>query len=487
MNPVEPGASIGRVIDGKFRLVRAIGADGGVLRYLAEHTGIERPVEVHLLRDGESSDSEAGVRLLGHAKVAGRAAHRNLQGVVDTGTERDGSPYVVYEAMNGATLADLIRSEPGGLDEALGCAIVSSTLEGVRALHHVGVVVRTLRPEHINVRDMKGNRPVVKVATDYGAVVTGRGPAERVPRTGRTTFLAPELAGDARPALDARADLYSIGRILELALAGTRQPGRPLSGVARRTVDRATALDPTERFVDADAFFQAITLLTSPERTPSITAPIDPLVADLGYLRLRRTTQRRPASRGDGETRLHLLPVLMTIEAIYRRYGADVWAGLRADVPEADSLLPGAGQTAEHTERGVPSQLFASILVAVDRLVGHEDLALVPEFGAAVAARLPQLDPDLPSDIGPDGLIDAFPRLWSKVSRSGRAAVRRLKPGEARLSVRAQLTPSLELAGFTAGLIREALRRTGAREAKVTLISSEALGDAQDLYGVTWS
>lgn len=56
----------------------------------------------------------------------------------------------------------------------------------------------------------------------------------------------------------------------------------------------------------------------------------------------------------------------------------------------------------------------------------------------------------------------------------------------ARVSVERQVTPSLELAGLVAGLMRQALREAGATESEVLLISSEALGDKRDLYGIEW-
>jgi len=36
------------------------------------------------------------------------------------------------------------------------------------------------------------------------------------------------------------------------------------------------------------------------------------------------------------------------------------------------------------------------------------------------------------------------------------------------------------------GLLRDALAQAGAAEAEVLLISSQALGDGRDLYGVEW-
>ncbi len=59
-------------------------------------------------------------------------------------------------------------------------------------------------------------------------------------------------------------------------------------------------------------------------------------------------------------------------------------------------------------------------------------------------------------------------------------------PGAARLSVRGQVEPSLELSGFFAGLLRAAIRNTGVRQSEVMLTSCQALGDAVDIYGVSF-
>ena len=132
--------------------------------------------------------------------------------------------------------------------------------------------------------------------------------------------------------------------------------------------------------------------------------------------------------------------------------------------------------------------LFAQILAAVDAIVGHGDLALVATLGEAVADRaLDRLFPQLPKPVTPDAIVDGFGYIWQRISLDGDPRVRRIGRTSARLWVSNQSTPSLELAGWMAGLLRNALRQAGAPDAEVLLILSEALGDGRDLYGVEWS
>ena len=185
---------------------------------------------------------------------------------------------------------------------------------------------------------------------------------------------------------------------------------------------------------------------------------------------------------------MSLLPVLLTIEAIYRRFGEGTWLELSRRVENAEALLPGAGNTPVHLEKGVPLPLFAEILSVTDEIAGQGDLSLLPELGAAVAQRgLERLFPDLPRPPTPEALVDGFPYLWSRIGRDGRARVHRLAERSVRLMVQDQTTPSLELSGLLAGLLREAMRQAGAREVEVLLLSAQALGDGADIFGVEWA
>lgn len=476
-----------RSFEGKYRIVEQLGADGPVERYLAEHTAIRRPVEIHCLAPGETAEGEAAAQLARTARVLGGATHRNLQSVVDSGRDGQGRPYVVFEALRGQPLTTLLGAP---MDARRGARIAVQILEALRTLHDAGVVLRCLSPAEVIVEAVSVGDELVKLRGLEEAALVIEGGAEPVRVTRYTAYLAPELRrGDTE--LDPRVDLFSVGVILREMLTGSpRGDTRALSDTAIRAIARACADDPDERFASADGFLQAAALLLpTTDRPPreQMPTPEDPLQADLQYLHLRRTTRHGARGAADAETRLSLLPVLLTIEAIYRRFGPGVWAELCKRVTGAESLLPGAGHTPVHMEKGVSVTLFSEILVAVDEIAGRGDLGLVAEIGEAIAKRgLRRLFPDLPHPLTPDALVAGWPYLWGRMTRDGKTRVTRMGDKAARVSVERQVTPSLELAGLVAGLMRQALREAGATESEVLLISSEALGDKRDLYGIEW-
>ncbi|MCB9597657.1 MAG: protein kinase [Sandaracinaceae bacterium] len=476
---------------GKYRLLRRLGGDGAVERYLAEHRQLGRQVELHCLAPDQAADSDASEQLVREARVFGAATHRNVQGVVDSGRDDEGRPYVVFEAMRGQTLESLIAENPRGVGATRAARLVVQILEALRALHDAGVVLRTLTPAEITLENVTGDEELAKLHRVRGAALLIEGGAAPVTtHHGSIAHLAPELRrGDV--GADPRVDFFSVGVILRQLLTGrARGDDEALPDTARRAIARACADDPDERFAAAEGFLQAAVLLlpnTEVHESEQVPTPQDPLSADLQYLHLRRITRHGPGDSITGDSRMSLLPVLLTIEAVYRRYGEGVWAELCNRVQNANSLLPGAGNTPVHLEKGVPVPLFAEILRAIDEIAGDGDMGLVARLGEAVSQRgLKRLCPDLPEPLRPAVIVDGFRYIWSRISRHGEAGSRRLGPGSARLWVASQPTPSLELAGWTAGLLRDGMRQTGATEVEVLLIGAEALGDGRDMFGVDW-
>jgi hypothetical protein len=162
-----------------------------------------------------------------------------------------------------------------------------------------------------------------------------------------------------------------------------------------------------------------------------------------------------------------------------------------------------------HRRRGAPRELVGHQLELSGARARHHDQRVTHQIGRLAAELLPlrgrrrlepglelgdliaqrgirRLLPDLPPTLTADALVDAFPQLWASVTMQGSALVLERRPGSARLAVRAQVEPSLELSGFVAGLVRAAIRNTGVPSSEVMLTSCQALGDALDVYGVPW-
>lgn len=475
------------VLDGKFRLLGQLASGAETVCFLAEHTGIRRQVELKTLGQDVPFPGPAADRLFREARAMGTVSHPGLQGVVDSGMDPAGRPFVVYEAVRGTSIAELIAEHPSGVGAVRTGRIVLSTLEALRALHRAGIVARGLGPENVLVLPQRADDEPIKLrALERAAFLAEDAPTDEIPYT---PWLAPEIRRGG-PGLDPRVDVYSAGLMIQHLLTGRTQPGTPLPDTARRAIERATAEDPDERFPDVEVLMQAVALLTPTDARPprdEMPTPEDPLAADLHYLSLRRSTRHGQRTAASGHAKVHLLPVLLTIEAIYRRLGPPMWSELAAEVQAVDDLLPGAGNTELHLVNGVPVDLFSRVLASADAIAGRGDLALLTEIGEAVAHRgLRRLFPDLPTPLVAEALVDGFPYVWSRITMQGQPSQIERGPRSARLAVRGQVEPSLELSGFVAGLLRAAIRNTGVRRSEVMLTSCQALGDAVDIYGVSW-
>lgn len=209
-----------RLIAGRYRVVRPLGAGGTGRVLLAEDAFYGREVAIKVLHAGSSGAAgrDALTRFAREAKVAAGIDHPNVVRVYDYHAE---GPFLVMEHMPGGTLEDRFgggESERGaqgplapGVVQHVGRAILSA----LEAVHRRGVVHRDLKPANVffgRTGEVKlGDFGVAHLA-DLGATLTGA-------MMGTLAYMSPEqITGSARP--DASTDLYSFGVIVYRALTG---------------------------------------------------------------------------------------------------------------------------------------------------------------------------------------------------------------------------------------------------------------------------
>ncbi|HEX6246084.1 MAG TPA: protein kinase, partial [Polyangiales bacterium] len=372
------------MLGNKFRLAQRMSASDEEIVYEAVHTGTERRVRVHVLPRQESAKSPLVERMRRAARAAGRVPHPHVLGVVDSGLDPQGKPFVVYEFFGSTTLAELIaRDGPLPMPQAVQAA--SQILDALTALHRGGVVHRWLRPEHVLV-ERNGAELRTKLTGFGWAVVQGKfDDAPALPR-GYSRYAAPEARRDANVSAPA-LDLYAVGVLLRFLLTGDAGVGEGLDAHVERTIERACAEDPDERFAAAEHFSAALALLVPDSGEDSEQPNVDQLAADLRYMKQRRERDSGVVQPATGHSRMELFPVLLMIEAIYQRLGAAGWKQLCAEVPEIERLLPAAGHGVHYKQEGVSSALVIRMLRAADRLGGQDDLAWLTEIGEALVKR----------------------------------------------------------------------------------------------------
>ncbi|GAA2491638.1 Stk1 family PASTA domain-containing Ser/Thr kinase [Terrabacter carboxydivorans] len=268
-------ALVGRVIDGRYRILSHL-ADGGMASvYVALDGRLDREVALKIMRPGLATDDVFVERFRAEARSAARLSHPNVVAVYDQG-EDDGEVFLAMELIAGKTLRDVIHEEaPLTARESL--AILEPILLALRAAHAAGMIHRDVKPENVIVR----RDGEVKVA-DFGlarAITNQATTSQTGVLLGTVSYLSPEQV--ERGVADTRSDVYAAGLLLFEMLTGSKAvtgttpiqiaynhvhgsivapsslvPTVP--GVLDDLVARATAVEPDDRFDSATAFVTAL-------------------------------------------------------------------------------------------------------------------------------------------------------------------------------------------------------------------------------------
>ena len=261
------------IIDGRYRVMRRIGAGGMADVYCVEDTQLGRRVALKLLYRRFAEDDEFVERFRREASAAAGLQHPNVVQVFDRG-EWDGTYYIAMEYVAGRSLKEIVREE-GALDPDRAIDLVLQVLKAARFAHKRGIVHRDLKPQNVLV-DEEGT---AKVA-DFGIARAGASDmTETGSIMGTAQYLSPEQAQGH--AVDGRADLYSIGIMLYELLTGrvpfdaeaavtialkqvSEEPVPPsrrnpaVSPALEAVVGRALQKDPANRYQSAEAFAAAL-------------------------------------------------------------------------------------------------------------------------------------------------------------------------------------------------------------------------------------
>lgn len=214
----DPG--VGRLVLGRYRLVRRLGAGGMGVVYAAEQVGLGRVVAVKLLRADRLGDEEAHVRFWREARAVSRLRGPHTVRIFDFGEEVGGELVLVMEHLEGRTLREHLR-ERGRLSEAEVVGLLREVAEALGEAHAAGVVHRDVKPENVFVEDAPSGRRVARVL-DFGVAWIEADEGQALTSTsqvpGTPAYVSPErVAGEA---VDARSDVYALGVMAYELLVG---------------------------------------------------------------------------------------------------------------------------------------------------------------------------------------------------------------------------------------------------------------------------
>src|ERR671924_909317 len=255
------------LFDGRYRIVRKLGAGGMANVYLAEDEVLGRRVAIKILNDRHAGDDQFVERFRREAKNAASLSHPNIVSIYDRG-EAEGTYYIAMEYLDGRSLKELIVSRgPAPVNVAIDYA--QQILAALRFAHRHGIVHRDIKPHNVLV-DAEGRLKV----TDFGIARAGASQMTEVGSIiGTAQYLSPEQAKGA--GVDQTSDLYSVGIVLYELLTGVvpfsgetpveiamkhlsavpDPPSSHRSEIPReldKVVMRALAKDPHERYQTAE-------------------------------------------------------------------------------------------------------------------------------------------------------------------------------------------------------------------------------------------
>src|ERR1700678_1602206 len=216
----------GTVVEGKYRIERALGQGELGCVFLATHLLNGESIALKFMHPADPSQGPAAFAAFLHAaRSAARFRSENVAHVRDMGMLEDGAPFLVMEYLEGGTLDALIRAR-GALPVAQTVDLAMQAARGLGDAHAAGVIHRDMKPSNwflaripngatnVKLLDFGGSRIVPRP----GNTEDRRSPAATV--VGTFPYTAPEqihTPGD----VDGRADIWSIGVVLYEMLAGS--------------------------------------------------------------------------------------------------------------------------------------------------------------------------------------------------------------------------------------------------------------------------
>jgi eukaryotic-like serine/threonine-protein kinase len=257
-----PGAPGPRLVLGRYRLERRLGAGGFGVVWLAWDEKLEREVAVKAIPREDGS----GERVEREARAAARLNHPGIVAMYELAYDEH-EVYLVSELVRGRTLAELVRAN--AIADRDVARIGAALCDALAHAHERGVIHRDVKPQNVMVvADPAAGAGFAKLA-DFGVAHVVSDAPLTMPGdvVGTLAYMAPEQAEGAQ--VSPASDVYSLALTLYEAWTGTnpvrgsgpaataRRVGQPLpslSGMRRDlpldlcdAIDDALEVDPSVR------------------------------------------------------------------------------------------------------------------------------------------------------------------------------------------------------------------------------------------------
>jgi non-specific serine/threonine protein kinase/serine/threonine-protein kinase len=213
----------GQVFAQRFQLVRKLGEGGMGQVWLAEQTSpVRRQVALKLIKAGMYDESVVQ-RFRAERQSLAIMDHPAIAKVFDAGATPQGQPYFVMEYVPGLPIAEYCDRKKLKIRDRLELFI--QVCDGVQNAHQKAIIHRDLKPANILVIEVDG-KPVAWII-DFGLAkattpqVEGESLFTQLGHfVGTPGYMSPEQADPNVRDVDTRTDVYSLGVVLYVLLAG---------------------------------------------------------------------------------------------------------------------------------------------------------------------------------------------------------------------------------------------------------------------------
>jgi len=265
----------GMIIQGKYEVVRCLGAGSMGMVYAVKHLDLQgRVLAMKVLFSDVAKDEVQAARFKNEIVASYEVNHPHVVRAYDYFRENDMVAYTM-EYVSGGDLADRLNEDEGlSIQEIV--QILRQMASGVQAIHEAGIIHRDLKPENVLITE-HGD---IKI-TDFGIARNLKGPrlTDHGGIVGTFAYVSPEYLEHGK--VDARSDIYSLGVLAyemvtgeppynasnvieEMHLRLTADPVPPIHlrndcpKALSDAIMRALARDPSQRFSSAREFNDAL-------------------------------------------------------------------------------------------------------------------------------------------------------------------------------------------------------------------------------------
>jgi serine/threonine protein kinase len=351
----------------RFRLLRPLGQGGQGIVYAAHDPELDRQVAIKTLLVNGASSAEQVEQFVAAAKTASSLSHPNIVPVFEVGIHA-GQPFVVFEYVEGTTLAAALEAE-GPLPMARAVVMMSQILAGMAHVHASGLLHGDIKPANILI----GANNIPRV-TDFGIARPARTAARESVSCGTVQYTAPECLSEGRA--DYRSDVFALGLLFHEMLTGkpVYEAANEYSIIYRilnEIPPSPSTFNPRiDRRLD-DIVLRAL------QREP------DRRYTDAGQMKLDLDRYRVPAAAA-ASSELREQALHGTVEFLLRRMA------LKSDFPALTASFNRINRLAEHSEEG--SIKAISDLVMRDFALSQKLLRIANSsaFGAGNVTRISQ-------------------------------------------------------------------------------------------------